>query len=102
MSSPVIMRLSTTVTALLLLGLGADAAPPQVDTRQDPHLGDFRTWGEPCCNNDNQGVYTTTASQSGECFPFTENVGSIMLVDLTPGNSCKPCLQNDICLSGFT
>lgn len=69
-------------TAALISGSQAAAIP-----RADPHIVDFRTFGQPGCSADNQGIYTYTQSETGTCYPFSDvdTVRSIFVGDITEG-----------------
>lgn len=73
--------------AVLVTGSLAASIP-----RQDPHIVDFRTFGQPGCSEDNQGIYTYTKSQLDTCYPFSSSltVESIYVGDITDGCSRKP------------
>lgn len=72
--------------AALISGSQAAAIPRQ----SDPHVVDFRTYGQPGCSAANQGVYTYTESQIGACIAFTEDtVQSVFVTDITEGCNGK-------------
>lgn len=73
--------------AALITGSQAAAIPRQ----SDPHIVDFRTFGQPGCSADNQGIYTYTQSMLDTCYTFGDlNVESIFVADITEGCSGKP------------
>ncbi|EFX04671.1 hypothetical protein CMQ_1599 [Grosmannia clavigera kw1407] len=47
----------------------------------DPHEADFRTFGVSGCLDENQGVYTLEKSSDGECLPFVDPIGSLLVAD---------------------
>jgi hypothetical protein len=92
------MQLTSFLATISLLAIGGSAAPSALDTRQDPHEGDFRTFGVAGCKDDNQGVYTVTQSGLGKCTPFVQNVGSISVTDLSDGlqRTCPACVKESL------
>lgn len=74
------------LAAAALIGGSQAASIP----RQDPHIVDFRTFGQPGCSADNQGVYTYTQSMLNTCHSFADlTVESIFVADITAGCSGK-------------
>ncbi|KUI60442.1 hypothetical protein VP1G_07642 [Cytospora mali] len=74
------------LAAATALFAGSQAA--SIPRQSDPHIVDFRTYGQPGCSADNQGVYTYTESQLNTCYTFSEStVESIFVVDVTEGCS---------------
>lgn len=74
---------------LAALALGARGASVHRPRQSDPHVVDFRTFGLPGCDEQNQGVYTYLQSDLGTCFPFstTDVVESIFVTDINAGCS---------------
>ncbi|KAI1215162.1 uncharacterized protein F4807DRAFT_23810 [Annulohypoxylon truncatum] len=68
-------------TGLVALASSANAA---VLPRNDPYVGDLRTFGQVDCSADNQGVGTFTQSMTGICNQWPEAFSSIY-VHLTDG-----------------
>jgi hypothetical protein len=83
------MLFTTLLSTVSVLAAGAHAGTIK---RQDPHIVDFRTWGQSACSEDNQGIWTFTASQLTGCKSFSSfgggNVQSLSLVDIAEGCSC--------------
>ncbi len=74
--------------------VSALAASPSVallQGRQDPHKCDLRTFGQPGCSQDNQGVYTLLLSDSGMCKQFVDPVESLTVIDITTDCICELC-----------
>ncbi|KAI1099113.1 hypothetical protein F4804DRAFT_94075 [Jackrogersella minutella] len=69
-----------------LIGLIALASDSQalVVPRIDPYVGDLRTFGQPGCSADNQGVGTFTQSMTGVCNVWPELFSSLY-VHITDG-----------------
>src|ERR1700761_4206512 len=87
------MQFLTFLTTVSLLVIGASAASKSLRSRQDdPHVGDFRTFGVAGCFDDNQGVYTQLQSDVGVCHTFAEPVGSLDVADLNDGCTCRQLL----------
>lgn len=85
-------------TTLLLvpaaaLALGVRGASIHRPRQNDPHVVDFRTFGLPGCDEQNQGVYTYLQSDLGTCFPFstTDVVESLFVTDINAGCSGEFC-----------
>lgn len=87
------------LSTAVALALGASAAT--IQTRNDPHIVDFRTYGLPGCFEQNQGVYTYTQSQLNQCYQFsTVNiVESLFVLDINDGCSGKSTTQPSCCPS---
>lgn len=88
---------------LAALALGARGASVHRPRQSDPHVVDFRTFGLPGCDEQNQGVYTYLQSDLGTCFPFstTDVVESIFVTDINAGCSVYAytdanCTQNQV------
>ena len=56
--------------------------------RNDPYVGDLRTFGQVDCSADNQGVGTFTESMTGMCNQWPEAFSSIY-VHITDGWVCE-------------
>lgn len=80
------MQFTTIIAAVAGLALGAGASSSRRQT-SDPHIADFRTFGETGCFNDNQGVWTFTQSDLTGCkaFPTDLPVGSLFASDYNAG-----------------
>lgn len=85
------MHFSSIIAPLALLAVGVNAATLK---RDDLHVVDFRSFGAPGCDAENQGIWTFTQSQLTGCKTFAsfdaQNVQAISLVDIMNGCSCKP------------
>jgi hypothetical protein len=57
-------------------------------SRNDPHIGDIRLFGQPGCSAENQGVWTITQSQLDTCFNFPSVVKAVNLTDINAGCNC--------------
>ncbi|KAI0884165.1 uncharacterized protein GGS22DRAFT_19909 [Annulohypoxylon maeteangense] len=75
------MRPTDILTGLIALASGAHSAALP---RNDPYVGDLRTFGQVDCSADNQGVGTFTQSMTGICNQWPEAFSSIY-VHLTDG-----------------
>lgn len=85
------MFFATLLTSTLLSANTVLAGRVKAAVRQaDPHVGDFRTFGVAGCSAQNQGVYTELQSNLGVCQTFGAPVGSLEIVDLNDGCTCKP------------
>ncbi|ROW11454.1 hypothetical protein VMCG_01515 [Cytospora schulzeri] len=80
------MQFSSLFLAAVALVAGSQAA--SIPRQSDPHIVDFRTYGQPGCSADNQGVYTYTQSELNTCHAFVDTtVESIFVTDITDGCS---------------
>lgn len=80
------MQFSSLFLAAAALIAGSQAA--SIPRQSDPHIVDFRTFGQPGCSADNQGIYTYTQSMLDTCYTFGDlNVESIFVADITAGCS---------------
>ncbi|OAA67929.1 hypothetical protein SPI_00124 [Niveomyces insectorum RCEF 264] len=70
-------------------------APAVLSSRNDPHEADFRTFGAPGCSAENQGIYTLTLSNTDQCQPFADPIGSVLVVD----NLCTLTVYDDAACS---
>ena len=80
------MQLTIVFAAVATLAMGANADSTRRQT-SDPHITDFRTFGETGCFNDNQGVWTFTQSDLTGCKAFPDDlpVKSIFAADYNAG-----------------
>ncbi|KAK3335820.1 hypothetical protein B0T19DRAFT_395629 [Cercophora scortea] len=77
---------------VLTLAIGTNAVSFRSEgfarvSRQDPHIGDIRTWGQLGCSADNQGVWTITTSELDLCHDFGITVKAVNLTDINDGCS---------------
>ncbi|EON97298.1 putative ec86 protein [Phaeoacremonium minimum UCRPA7] len=80
------MRLAVIIAAVVGLALGARATAARRQT-SDPHIADFRTFGETGCFRDNQGIWTFTQSDLTGCKTFPDDllVKSLFAADYNDG-----------------
>ena len=80
------MRLAVIIAAVVGLALGARATAARRQT-SDPHIADFRTFGETGCFTDNQGIWTFTQSDLTGCKTFPDDllVKSLFAADYNGG-----------------
>ncbi|KAK3382767.1 hypothetical protein B0T24DRAFT_587494 [Lasiosphaeria ovina] len=88
------MHFITSMSSVIFMAmaLGASALTFRADgfakvTRQDPHIGDIRIFGETGCLNQNLGVWTVTQSGLDTCNDFSDVVKSVTLTDINDGCS---------------
>ncbi|KPM39350.1 hypothetical protein AK830_g7202 [Neonectria ditissima] len=78
------MQFITAVISIAALVLGVSASP----IKSDPHIADFRLFGEKACFDENEGVWTVLHSDLNKCTSFNgETVKSVLLTDINKG--CK-------------
>ena len=87
------MQFSNLLIAMAATGASAAAV---LKERIDAHIVDFRTYGAPGCRAENQGIWTFTQSQLTGCMSFAsfgeQSVEAGLLIDITPGCTCKSSL----------
>ncbi|KAK3362334.1 hypothetical protein B0T25DRAFT_4056 [Lasiosphaeria hispida] len=92
------MRSFVAGVATLSIAIAVAASPPRANgpvnvrshgfaklTRQDPHVGDFRLWGEIGCITDNLGVWTVTQSNLDTCYGLPGLVKAVNLTNIVDG-----------------